>query len=290
MVRSRHWKRTPNLAEHPKSDTKDLKPEILIQRTMHQVRKSLSQRNKNLFALKQLILRFWIRESSQLPKGSEQKWKDRVEDFCGALKRGPRGENSGATPRQEAVERPKTVLGNFVVNNLRQGEVEGRRYTVLDGPQLLLNVAHVNLSCFIQRLYASTRTFTNSVKSAIMFSPRPRIRNQRSRFTLDFALPFHAARPTSAGTRRGKRNSNSPLGQNSNSSAPQISKLHRLNSVNNVSFHSVYARVRTFSFKRRRQRAVKKKRREKRTSSKLLSLRPAVVRGNNTRGNYVSRR
>lgn len=41
-----------------------------------------------------------------------------------------------------------------VVNNSRQGEVEGRRYTVLDGPQLLLNVAHVNLSCFIQRLYA----------------------------------------------------------------------------------------------------------------------------------------
>lgn len=25
---------------------------------------------------------------------------------------------------------------------------------MLDGPQLLLNVAHVNLSCFIQRLYA----------------------------------------------------------------------------------------------------------------------------------------
>lgn len=55
----------------------------------------------------------WFPDSEGEEEGSEQKWKDRVEDFCGALKRGPRGENSGATPRQEAVERPKTVLGNF---------------------------------------------------------------------------------------------------------------------------------------------------------------------------------
>lgn len=55
----------------------------------------------------------WFPDSEGEEEGSEQKWKDRVEDFCGALKRGSRGENSGATPRQEAVERPKTVLGNF---------------------------------------------------------------------------------------------------------------------------------------------------------------------------------
>ena len=55
----------------------------------------------------------WFPDSEGEEEGSEQKWKDRVEDFCGALKRGPRGENSGATLRQEAVERPKTVLGNF---------------------------------------------------------------------------------------------------------------------------------------------------------------------------------
>lgn len=186
-----------------------------------------------------------------------------MEDFYGALKRGPRGENSGATPRQEAVERPKTVLGNFVVNNLRQGEVvEGRRYTVLDGPQLLLNVAHVNLSCFIQRLYAHVyelRRIGHYVSSATAYTKLAI--SIYSRFRASFA-------PTPAGTRRGKRNSNG--------SALQISKLYRLNRFNNRFLHVyVYVRVCTCSLKRRGQRMVKKEKREEERRSEL----EAVVRG-----------
>ena len=111
------WRKFDNREKNRRKDKKSSQ-----RRALPDSRKILKKKRRGEKELIRLNInkRFWICwrvAGSLVPEGgnegSEQKWKDRVEDFCGALKRGPRGENSGATPRQEAVERPKTVLGNF---------------------------------------------------------------------------------------------------------------------------------------------------------------------------------
>lgn len=130
---------------------------------------------------------------------------------------------------------------------------------MLDGPQLLLNVAHVNLSCFIQRLYAERvyelRQIGHYVFSAYTAYTKLAI-SIYSRF-LPSSIP---SRPTKPETRRGRRKKfQTPLDGNSNILEIKPAFYNRF-------VLSIHVFVDVLEFKRRKQRMVRKKERKREAS------------------------